>query len=79
MILLHETLTTSEMPQALQGGKKVVKRYKPKKKNPLDPTRKGVQEVPIGTFSNDSPGELHSFSANNTPTSNQDGEAIQTG
>ena len=81
MIIIHlnETLTTSEMPNAIQGGdypqpekgQKVIDGKKKKKK-------KGTDERPIGTFTPDASGEPHDFSGD-TPNSNQQFDSIQTG
>lgn len=80
MIIIHlnEALTTSEMSNAIQGGDyprpqkgQVIDGKKKKKK-------KGLDERPIGTFTPDASGEPHDFSGD-TPVSNQQFDAIQTG
>ena len=77
-IHLTEMVTTSEMPNAIQGGdyprpqkeREVIDNKKKKKK--------GVNQRPIGTFTPDASGEPHDFSGD-TPISNQSFDAIQTG
>ena len=70
IVHLTETLTSSEMPEALQGLE-IEKGVRKNKK------RKGKKDEPIGTFTPDATGEPHDFSGD-TPISNQQFDSIQT-